>query len=89
VLDPPVRLYRGDTDPHGTAIEEVPYDLGGWKRRSIEAAARDFVAAVQEGRPAGVDLGLATRTVRLVECAYASVARGGARVDTATPVAAP
>jgi predicted dehydrogenase len=88
VLDPPVRLYRGDTDLRGTAIDEVPYDIVGWKRRSIEAAARDFVEAVRERRPAGVDLELARTTVRLVECAYASIARGGAPVAASQPVAA-
>ncbi len=84
VLDPPVVFYRGDADPLGTPVAEVPYDIGRWKRRSIEAAARDFVAAVREGRPAAVDLQQARQTVRLVECAYESVARGGARVDVAT-----
>lgn len=84
VLDPPVVLYRGDTDPKGTPVGEVPYDLARWKRRSIEACARDFVAAVREGRPAAVDLEQARQTVRLVACAYESIARGGARVDIAT-----
>jgi predicted dehydrogenase len=81
VLDPPMVFYRGDTDPKGSAVEEVPYDLGAWKRRSIEAAAVDFVAAVREGRPAAVDLEQARMTVRLVECAYESIAKGGGRVD--------
>jgi predicted dehydrogenase len=84
VLDPPVVLYRGDGDPRGTPIAEVPYDLARWKRRSIEAAARDFVAAVRERRPAAVDLEQARETVRLVRAAYESIARGGARVDVAT-----
>ena len=83
VLDPPVVFYRGDSDPVGTPVEEVPYDLGAWKRHSIEAAARDFVAAVHERRPALVDLEQARTTVRLVECAYESIARGGARIDPA------
>jgi predicted dehydrogenase len=83
VLDPPVVFYRGDTDPTGTPVGDVPYDLAGWKRRSIEACARDFVAAVRGGRPAGVDLEQARETVRLVSCAYESIARGGARIDVA------
>jgi predicted dehydrogenase len=84
VLDPPVVLYRGDDDPRGTPVAEVPYDLARWKRRSIEACARDFVAAVQEGRPAAVDLQQARQTVRLVRSAYDSIARGGVRIDVAT-----
>jgi predicted dehydrogenase len=87
VLDPPVVFYRGDADPKGSPVNEVPYDLGAWKRRSIEAAAADFVAAVREGRPAAVDLEQARTTVQLVECAYESIARDGARIDV--PALAP
>jgi predicted dehydrogenase len=87
VLDPPMVFYRGATDPKGSPVDEVPYDLGAWKRRSIEAAAEDFVAAVREGRPAAVDLEQARMTVRLVECAYESIAHGGVRIDV--PALAP
>jgi predicted dehydrogenase len=80
VLDPPVIFYRGDKDPKGTALSEVPYDLGGWKRRSIGDAAQDFVAAIRAGRPPAVDLADARYTVRLLDRAYESVARGGLRV---------
>lgn len=85
VLDPPVVFYRGDTDPKGTPVDEVPFDLGAWKRHSIELAARDFVAAVREGRSAAVDLEQARMTVRLVDCAYQSIAQGGQRIDVSTP----
>jgi len=86
VLDPPVILYQGDTDPKGTPLKEVAYDLQGWKRRSIEAAAQDFIVAVRTRKPAAVDLAHARTTVHLVECAYESVARGGLRVDVSAPL---
>jgi predicted dehydrogenase len=81
VLDPPVVFYRGDQDPKGTPDPEIPYDLAGWKRRSIEAAAQDFVAALLSGRRPAVDLGHARYIVRLLQSAYTSIARGGLRVD--------
>ena len=80
VLDPPMVLYRGDRDHHGTAVAEVPYDLGQWKARSIAVEVADFVDAVREGRPATIDLEDAVYTVRLVESAYESIA-SGAPVD--------
>jgi predicted dehydrogenase len=51
VLDPPMVLYRGDSDHYGTAIAEVPHDLTQWKSRSIAVEVADFVDAVCEGRP--------------------------------------
>jgi predicted dehydrogenase len=76
VLNPPMVLYRGDSDHHGTAIAEVPYDLAQWKARSIAVEVADFVDAAREGRPAAIDLEDAIYTVRLVEAAYESVASG-------------
>jgi predicted dehydrogenase len=82
VLDPPMIFYRGDRDLKGTPVDGVAYDPW-WKLHSIEEAARDFVAAVREGRPAAVDLDQARATVRLVECAYQSIEQGGQRVEVA------
>ena len=80
VLDPPVVFYRNDKDPKGTPIADAPYDLSEWKRRSIEDAARDFVAALRAAKRPSVDLEHASYTVRLLDRAYESVARGGLRV---------
>lgn len=80
VLDPPMNFYRNDRDLKGTPVIGVPYDPL-WKLHSIEAATRDFVDAVREGRPAAVDLDQARATVRLVECAYQSIEQGGLRID--------
>lgn len=81
VLDPPAVLYRGAADPKGTPVAGIDYDLAGWKRRSIEDGARDFVAALRTGRPPAVDLEHAQYSVRLLERAYHSIARGGVRVE--------
>jgi predicted dehydrogenase len=81
VLDPPMVFYRGDKDPKGTPVAEIPYDLAGWKSRSIGDGDRDFVAAIKTGREPAVTLADARATVRLLESAYKSVAQGGLRVD--------
>ncbi len=81
VLDPPAVFYRGDKDPKGTPVAGVSYDLANWKRRSIEDGAADFVEAIRTGRRPAIDLDDARYTVRLLERAYESIARGGARVD--------
>jgi len=85
VLDPPAVFYRGDKDLKGTPLEGVTYDLSGWKRRSIEDGAADFVAAIAAGRHTSISLEDARYTVRLLELAYESIARGGARVEALQP----
>jgi predicted dehydrogenase len=87
VLDPPVVFYRGDQDPKGTPLD-VPYDLGGWKHNSIMAGCQDFVDAIRTGRDPGVDLEHAKYTIRLIECAYESIRRGGLAIDASSPVVA-
>ena len=76
VLDPPMVLYRGDSDHHGTRDRRGALRPAQWKSRSIAVEVADFVDAVREGRPAAIDLEDAVYTVRLVEAAYESVASG-------------
>ena len=85
VLDPPVVFYRGDQDPKGTPLD-VPYDLAGWKHNSIMAGCQDFIDAIRTGRETGVDLEQAKYTIRLIEAAYESIARGGLAIDAGAPV---
>jgi predicted dehydrogenase len=66
-------------------VEDVAYDVAGWKRRSIIDGAADFVAAIRTGRPSSVSLEDARYSVRLLECAYRSVALGGLKVDVPSP----
>jgi predicted dehydrogenase len=81
VLDPPAVLYRGADDPHGMPLENVPYDLDGWKPESIRATAVDFVAAVRDGRAPSVTAEDSRYVVSLVERAYESATSAGARVS--------
>lgn len=81
VLDPPMVLYRGDRDPHGTPVGSVVYDLDGWKPESIVATAVDFVQAIREGREPGVTATDSRYVVSLVQRAYESAASGGLPVD--------
>ena len=80
VLDPPVVIYRDDRDHRGTPITGLGYDLVGWKPASIRATAVDFIDSIVNGRVPGVSPADARYVVRLVECAYESVVRGGVKV---------
>ncbi|UJA20864.1 Gfo/Idh/MocA family oxidoreductase [Thermoleophilia bacterium SCSIO 60948] len=77
VLDPPMIHYRGASDPHGTPVEGIGYDLEGWKPESIRATAHDFIAAIRDDRPPGVTAEQGRYVVSLVERAYRSVAENG------------
>ena len=81
VLDPPVVLYRGSSDPKGTPIESIPYDIDGWKAESIRATALDFVDAVLTDREPVVTAPQSAYVVSLVERAYRSAAEGGRPID--------
>ncbi|MET0926103.1 MAG: Gfo/Idh/MocA family oxidoreductase [Solirubrobacterales bacterium] len=81
VLDPPVVLYRGSSDPKGTPIDSIPYDIDGWKPESIRATALDFVDAVLADRDPGVTAPQSAYVVSLVERAYRSAADGGRPID--------
>lgn len=81
VLDPPAVLYRGAEDLEGTPLEDVPYDIHGWKAESIRATALDFVEAVRDGREPRVTAADSKYVVSLVERAYESAARGGAALS--------
>jgi predicted dehydrogenase len=81
VLDPPMVVYAGDRDPHGTPVEGIGYDLAGWKPASIAATAHDFVAAVREAREPSVTAADSRYVTSLVERAYRSAEQGGVPVD--------
>ena len=81
MLDPPAVLYRGAEDLEGTPLEDVPYDIHGWKAESIRATALDFVEAVRDGREPRVTAADSKYVVSLVERAYESAARGGAALS--------
>jgi predicted dehydrogenase len=81
VLDPPMVLYRGSRDLRGTPVAGVGYDIEGWKARSTQATAADFVDAVRSGRAPRVTARESRYVVSLIERAYASIASGGLEFD--------
>jgi predicted dehydrogenase len=83
LLDPPAVVYRGETDLQGSPLTTVPYNMARWKADSIELAVHDFVDAIVEGRPAGVDLDDAVYVQHVVDRSYESAAAGGARIEVA------
>ncbi|MGH9327917.1 MAG: Gfo/Idh/MocA family protein [Terriglobia bacterium] len=80
IMNPPAVLFRGKYDVTGTPIDTVPYDPAGWKAASIAAGVRDFIAALQEGRPPRVDPRDGYYAVRVAERAYESLADSGKSV---------
>jgi predicted dehydrogenase len=84
MLDPPAVHYRGKNDAEGVPIsgaeyapDRVEHDPGGWKFKSIAAGVKAFARAVYEGTPPVVDPRDGAYAIRIVEAAYASVAKGG------------
>jgi predicted dehydrogenase len=81
LVEPVVRHFRGEHDFTPVAVAGVPYDPEGWKTTSIAEGAADFVHAVREGRPTGVDPEDGYRAVLIAQKAYESVAAGERAVD--------
>lgn len=81
ITDPVVRHFRGEHDFDPVVAPGVPYDPRGWKTTSIAAGAADFVHAVRDGRPTGVDPEDGYRAVLIAQKAYESVAAGERAVD--------
>lgn len=80
LVDPPVMLYKGEYDFDGNPVTSVARDVLWWKGSSIAAGVRDFVAALSAGRPPKIDPEDGVRAMRVVEAAYESIERDGARV---------
>jgi predicted dehydrogenase len=85
LADPVVRHFRGEHDFHPVAVAGVPYDPRGWKTASIADGAADFVHAVREGRPTGVNPEDGYRAVLIAQKAYESIADGERAVDLTDP----
>jgi predicted dehydrogenase len=84
MLDPPAVHYRNKNDAEGIPIagaayapDRVEHDPGGWKFKSIAAGVKGFARAVYEGTPPPVDPHDGAYAIKVVEAAYASVAKGG------------
>jgi UDP-N-acetylglucosamine 3-dehydrogenase len=69
--NPPAMLFRG-TSAEPEPVADVPYAPRSWKRASIADGVEDFVRSVHSGRRPAVDPESGSRTLVLVESAYAS-----------------
>ena len=80
--NPVVTHFRGGLDWTGASVGEAPYDPTGWKSSSIVTAVVDFVEALRDSRPYGVDNEQIRRVAAVIEAAYESGDRGGAAIPT-------
>lgn len=76
LANPVARHFRDEDDFDPVALPDVPYDPRNWKLTSIAAGVADFVHAVRDERPTGVDPEDGYRAVLVAEHAYASVDAG-------------
>jgi predicted dehydrogenase len=81
VADPVVKLFRGDQDFRGEAIEGVPFGPdawhpGGWHWESVIAEVTDYVTSLVEGRRPLIDPWDTAYAIKLVDAAYASILTG-------------
>ena len=81
MADPVVRLFRGDQDFVGEAVDGVPFGPdawhpGGWHWESVIAEVTDFVRSIAEGRRPLIDAWDAAYAIRVVDAAYESIRTG-------------
>ena len=77
---PVVKLFRGDHDFTGQALDVAPgldaWHPGGWHYESVLAEVTDYVDSLAEGREPLIDSRDAVYAIRIVDAAYESI-RGG------------
>ncbi len=81
MADPVVKLFRGDLDFRGEAIEGVPFGPdawhpGGWHWESVIAEVTDYVTSLVEGRRPLIDSWDTAYAIKVVDAAYASIRTG-------------
>ncbi|MFI7613506.1 Gfo/Idh/MocA family protein [Nonomuraea terrae] len=81
MADPVVKLFRGQHDFQGEAVEGVPFGPdawhpGGWHYESVLTEVTDYVRSLVEGRPPLIDSGDTVYAMRVVEAAYESIKSG-------------
>jgi len=77
LTNPVVTYFENGQDWGGTIVGDVRYDPTGWKSDSIVETVVDFVKAVRDGRPFGVDGDHIRRATAVIEAAYQSSESGG------------
>ena len=89
LTNPVAKVFAGGEDFAGAQLDGVPFDPRGWKDTSIAAGVVDFVRAVRDRRPTGVDPEAGYHAVVVAERAYESVGTGGTTVGVSASVTAP
>jgi predicted dehydrogenase len=82
LTNPVLTYFRDGRDWGGTPTGDVAYDPTGWKAVSIEETVVDFVEALRDGRPYGVDAEHIRQTMGAIDAAYESANGGGVVVQT-------
>ncbi|MHB8892008.1 MAG: Gfo/Idh/MocA family protein [Candidatus Limnocylindrales bacterium] len=81
MADPVVKVFRGDQDFLGEAVEGVPFGPdawhpGGWHWESVIAEVTDYVTSLVEGRCPLIDSRDTAYAIKVVDAAYASIRTG-------------
>jgi UDP-N-acetyl-2-amino-2-deoxyglucuronate dehydrogenase len=81
--DPVVKIFRGDRDFNGEAVQGVPFGPdawhpGGWHFESVVSEVTDYVQSLVENRPPLIDSNDCVYAMRIIEASYASIASGEA-----------
>jgi UDP-N-acetyl-2-amino-2-deoxyglucuronate dehydrogenase len=79
--EPVVKLFRGDHDFRGQAVEGVPFGPdawhpGGWHWTSVVAEVTDYVTSLVDGRAPLINSWDTAYAIRVVDAAYASIRTG-------------
>jgi predicted dehydrogenase len=80
LTDPVARYYSGPEDVDGTPLSDVAYEPLAWKYFSIVAEVQDFLRAVANDQPPGIDPVDGAYAIQVSEAVYASLANGNASV---------
>jgi UDP-N-acetyl-2-amino-2-deoxyglucuronate dehydrogenase len=80
LTDPVGKYYADPTDIDGTPVPDIPYDALGWHFTSIVAGVADFVTSYVEHRKPLVDPMDCCYTIKVIEKAYESIAKGNRQV---------
>ncbi|MDR2373713.1 MAG: Gfo/Idh/MocA family oxidoreductase [Bifidobacteriaceae bacterium] len=84
--EPVVRLFAGDHDYLGRAIDGAPFALdawhpGGWHFESVLVEVEDFIGSLAEGREPEIDSRDAVYAIGVVDAAYRSIRSDQSLID--------
>jgi UDP-N-acetyl-2-amino-2-deoxyglucuronate dehydrogenase len=81
MANPVVKVFRGDQDFNGEAVEGVPFGPdgwhpGGWHYESVIVEVKDYITSLVEGRKPLIDSYDCAYAIKVVEASYQSIATG-------------